>query len=94
MSTLFVLQGTTMERSLGSLSIPSASMSFVDTISVMICVILYDSLVVPFFKRIGRPISMLQRIGRWAPRSTDVLLVWAVPADSICREAYLLDYAC
>lgn len=43
MSTLFVLQGTTMERSLGSTQIPAASMSFINTVAVMICVVLYDS---------------------------------------------------
>jgi peptide/histidine transporter 3/4 len=42
MNTLFVLQGTTMDRGFFGIQIPAASMSFVNTVAVMICVVIYD----------------------------------------------------
>jgi hypothetical protein len=45
MGTLFVLQGTAMDTKMGSFTIPAASLSAVNTIAVMICVLLYDRVV-------------------------------------------------
>jgi hypothetical protein len=54
-----------MERSIGTsgLKLPAASISFANTFGVLISVPLYDLVLVPFAKRIGRPISYMARIG-------------------------------
>ncbi|XP_076908553.1 protein NRT1/ PTR FAMILY 5.2-like isoform X1 [Bidens hawaiensis] len=65
-STLFVKQGTTLERKIGSFEIPPASLAGFVTISMLISVVLYDR----FFVRImakwtknPRGITLLQRMG-------------------------------
>ncbi|KAI3407497.1 uncharacterized protein J3R85_020953 [Psidium guajava] len=65
-NTLFVKQGTTLDRSIGSFQIPPASLSGFVTISMLVSVVLYDR----FFVRImqkwtknPRGISLLQRMG-------------------------------
>ncbi|KAK9124417.1 hypothetical protein Sjap_014019 [Stephania japonica] len=66
MSTMFVLQGNTMDPHLGSFEIPSASLSVFDTISVIIWVPLYDRLIVPIASKFtGRKngFTQLQRMG-------------------------------
>lgn len=63
MSTLFVLQGSAMNRYLGSWAVPAAIISVLDTASVLIWVPIYDMVIDPYFKRIGRPISRLTRMG-------------------------------
>ncbi|RWW80829.1 hypothetical protein BHE74_00010804, partial [Ensete ventricosum] len=66
MSTLFVVQGMVMDRSIGSFVIPPASMSTVDVISVIVWVLLYDNIVVPVARRFTgneRGFSDVQRMG-------------------------------
>ncbi|KAF8662870.1 hypothetical protein HU200_055450 [Digitaria exilis] len=67
MSTMFVLQGNTLDQRMGpKFSIPSATLSMVDTISVIIWVPVYDRIIVPFARSItGRPrgFTQLQRMG-------------------------------
>jgi len=63
MSTMFVIQGTGMDTSLGSLTIPPATVSVLDSLSVLGFVFLYDLVIAPYFIKIGKPISHLQRIG-------------------------------
>ena len=63
MTTMFVLQGEGMDTALGSLNVAPATVSVLDSISVIICVFLYDMLIVPAFKKWGHPISPLVRIG-------------------------------
>ncbi|KAL8227381.1 hypothetical protein R6Q57_017213 [Mikania cordata] len=65
-STLFVKQGTTLERKIGSFEIPPASLAGFVTMSMLISVVLYDR----FFVRImakwtknPRGITLLQRMG-------------------------------
>lgn len=65
-NTLFVKQGTTLDRALGSFKIPPASLAGFVTISMLISVVLYDR----FFVRImqkwtknPRGITLLQRMG-------------------------------
>ncbi|XP_050216451.1 protein NRT1/ PTR FAMILY 5.2-like [Mercurialis annua] len=65
-NTLFVKQGTTLDRKIGSFKIPPASLSGFITISMLISVVLYDK----FFVRImqkwtnnPRGITLLQRMG-------------------------------
>ncbi|MFS7916487.1 putative proton-dependent oligopeptide transporter family, MFS transporter superfamily [Helianthus anomalus] len=65
-STLFVKQGTTLERKIGSFEIPPASLAGFVTISMLVSVVLYDR----FFVRImakwtknPRGVTLLQRMG-------------------------------
>ncbi|KQJ97034.1 protein NRT1/ PTR FAMILY 5.2 [Brachypodium distachyon] len=68
-NTLFVKQGTTLERHVGSqdgFEIPPASLQGFVTISMLVSVVLYDRLFVPFMRRLTknpRGISLLQRMG-------------------------------
>ncbi|KAE8717838.1 Protein NRT1/ PTR FAMILY 5.1 [Hibiscus syriacus] len=66
-NTLFVKQGTTMDRSIGSsFQIPAASLGSFVTLSMLISVPLYDRHFVPFMRqRTGNPrgITLLQRLG-------------------------------
>lgn len=68
MSTLFVLQGQTMNAHMGNsgFQIPSASLSIFDTISVIFWVPIYDRLIVPYARKYtGKKngLTQLQRIG-------------------------------
>ncbi|XP_057825264.2 protein NRT1/ PTR FAMILY 5.1 isoform X2 [Cryptomeria japonica] len=67
-NTLFVKQGTTLERHVGpgGFEIPAASLSAFITLSMLIAVPIYDRHVVPLLRRhTGNPrgITMLQRMG-------------------------------
>jgi dipeptide/tripeptide permease len=65
-NTLFVKQGTTLERDIGSFKIPSASLAAFVTISMLISVMLYDRFFVKIMKRWTknpRGITLLQRMG-------------------------------
>ncbi|VAH56439.1 unnamed protein product [Triticum turgidum subsp. durum] len=67
MSTMFVLQGNTLDASIGpKFKIPSASLSIFDTLSVIAWVPVYDRLLVPAVRSVtGRPrgFTQLQRMG-------------------------------
>ncbi|KAJ6719379.1 PROTEIN NRT1/ PTR FAMILY 5.2-RELATED [Salix purpurea] len=65
-NTLFVKQGTTLDRQIGSFEVPPASLAGFVTLSMLVCVVLYDR----FFVRIARRwtknprgITLLQRMG-------------------------------
>nr|XP_043615324.1 protein NRT1/ PTR FAMILY 5.2-like [Erigeron canadensis] len=65
-STLFVKQGTTLERNIGSFVIPPASLAGFVTLSMLICVVLYDRVFVRImakWTKNPRGISLLQRMG-------------------------------
>ncbi|KAF5752612.1 Major facilitator superfamily protein isoform 1 [Tripterygium wilfordii] len=66
-NTLFVKQGTTLDRKLGpSFEIPAASLGSFVTLSMLLSVPMYDQYFVPFMrKRTGnrRGITLLQRLG-------------------------------
>ncbi|KAL8161948.1 hypothetical protein V2J09_013437 [Rumex salicifolius] len=65
-STLFVKQGTTLDRRIGGFHIPPASLAGFVTISMLICVVLYDRFFVPLTRRLTknpRGITLLQRMG-------------------------------
>ncbi|TYH50769.1 hypothetical protein ES332_D10G228000v1 [Gossypium tomentosum] len=66
-NTLFVKQGTTMDRSLGSsFQIPAASLGSFVTSSMLLSVPMYDRYFVPFMRqKTGNPrgITLLQRLG-------------------------------
>ncbi len=52
-----------MDTQLGTIMIPPATISAVDTIAVLVGVVLYDKVLAPLMIRAGRPITTLQRIG-------------------------------
>lgn len=47
----------------GSFTIPAASLAMVDTLSVVLLIPLYDGLFIPLMRRLGRPVTLLGRIG-------------------------------
>ncbi|MCL7026475.1 hypothetical protein MKW94_026107 [Papaver nudicaule] len=65
--TLFVKQGTTLDRSIGrSFEIPPASLAAFVTLSMLICVVLYDLVFVKIMRKWTknpRGITLLQRMG-------------------------------
>ncbi|KAL7240060.1 hypothetical protein ACSBR2_005843 [Camellia fascicularis] len=66
MSTMFVEQGTMMDTAIGSFSIPAASLSTFDTISVIFWVPVYDTFLIPIARKFtgkARGFSELQRMG-------------------------------
>ncbi|XP_008340556.2 protein NRT1/ PTR FAMILY 8.3-like [Malus sylvestris] len=66
MSTMFVEQGTMMDTSIGAFTIPPASLSTFDVISVIFWVPVYDRFIVPIARRFTgkeRGFSELQRMG-------------------------------
>ncbi|KAK8548659.1 hypothetical protein V6N13_054563 [Hibiscus sabdariffa] len=65
-NTLFIKQGTTLDRRMGHFHIPPASLAAFVTISMLICVVLYDRFFVPFIQKWTknpRGITLLQRMG-------------------------------
>ncbi|KAL6526621.1 hypothetical protein OROGR_015711 [Orobanche gracilis] len=65
-STLFIKQGTTLNRKIGSFQIPPSSLTGFVTLSMLISVVLYDRFLVKILKkwtRNPRGISLLQRMG-------------------------------
>ncbi|XP_042480534.1 protein NRT1/ PTR FAMILY 8.3-like [Macadamia integrifolia] len=66
MSTMFVEQGMVMERTLGSFTIPAASLSTSNIIGVIIWVLIYEKILVPIARKFTgkeRGLSELQRMG-------------------------------
>lgn len=66
MSTLFVEQGMAMDTTVGSFTIPAASLIVFDIISVIFWVPLYDRIIVPLARKFTgqeRGFSELQRMG-------------------------------
>ncbi|KAL3739942.1 hypothetical protein ACJRO7_021250 [Eucalyptus globulus] len=65
-NTLFVKQGTTLDRSMGSFKIPPASLAGFTTASMLVCIVVYDRVFVKIMRRWTknpRGISLLQRMG-------------------------------
>ncbi|KAI9153045.1 hypothetical protein LWI28_004911 [Acer negundo] len=67
MSTMFVLQGNTMDPHIGpKFEIPSASLSLFDTVSVIFWAPVYDRIIVPYVRKFTgheRGFTQLQRMG-------------------------------
>ncbi|KAJ0494649.1 putative proton-dependent oligopeptide transporter family, PTR2 family proton/oligopeptide symporter [Helianthus annuus] len=66
MSTMFVEQGMMMDTTIGSFTIPAASLSSFDVISVIFWVPVYDRILVPIARKFtnqGRGFTELQRMG-------------------------------
>ena len=65
-NTLFVKQGTTLDRGISSFNIPSASLVGFVTIFMLFSVVIYDRFFVPTMRRLTknpRGINLLQRMG-------------------------------
>ncbi|KAL8104872.1 hypothetical protein AgCh_028876 [Apium graveolens] len=65
-NTLFVKQGTTLDRNIGSFKIPPASLAGFVTLSMLVCVVLYDRVFVKIIRKWTnnpRGITILQRMG-------------------------------
>lgn len=65
-SSMFLEQGMALDKRIGSFTIPPATLSSFDVISVIIWVPIYDKLLIPIARRLTRNergISQLQRIG-------------------------------
>ncbi|XP_043693845.1 protein NRT1/ PTR FAMILY 5.2-like [Telopea speciosissima] len=65
-NTLFVKQGTTLDTSIGSFHIPPASLAAFVTISMLICVVIYDRFFVKMMRKWTknpRGVTLLQRMG-------------------------------
>ncbi|EHA8591499.1 protein NRT1/ PTR FAMILY 8.1 [Cocos nucifera] len=67
MNSIFLIQGDTLDPQMGPhFKIPPASLSMVDTISVILCVPIYDRIVVPVARRFTgneRGLTQLTRMG-------------------------------
>ncbi|KAL7220058.1 hypothetical protein ACSBR2_013006 [Camellia fascicularis] len=65
-NTLFVKQGRTLDRNVGGFKIPAASLAGFVTLSMLICVVLYDQYFVKIMRKLTknpRGITLLQRMG-------------------------------
>ncbi|KAL7177607.1 hypothetical protein ACSBR2_030881 [Camellia fascicularis] len=65
-NTLFVKQGTTLHRKFGGFSIPPASLAGFITLSMLVCVVIYDRYFVKLMRKWTknpRGITLLQRMG-------------------------------
>jgi len=66
MSSIFIEQGHTMDNHVGPFTVPPASLATFEVISVMVCIPLYDAVLVPLARRATgkeRGLSQLQRLG-------------------------------
>ncbi|KAJ6812407.1 protein NRT1/ PTR FAMILY 5.2-like [Iris pallida] len=96
--TLFVKQGSTLDRSMGPrFKIPAASLAAFVTIFMLISIVVYDRFFVPAVRRYTknpRGITMLQRMGIGLAMHVVIMLV-AVLAErkrlSVIREEALFD---
>lgn len=66
-NTLFIKQGTTLDKSMGkNFKLPPASLGAFVTVTMLVCVVLYDRVFVKFIKKWTknpRGITLLQRLG-------------------------------
>ncbi|KAJ0967521.1 hypothetical protein J5N97_024438 [Dioscorea zingiberensis] len=65
-NTLFVKQGTTLDRNIGHFKIPPASLQAFITVTMLIAVVIYDRWFIPFIRKWTknpRGITLLQRFG-------------------------------
>ncbi|XP_021721864.1 protein NRT1/ PTR FAMILY 5.2-like [Chenopodium quinoa] len=76
--TLFVKQGTTLDRSIGKFHIPPACLTGFTTFSMLVCVVLYDKIFVKFMRKLTknpRGITLLQRMGLGLVIHTIIMIV-------------------
>ncbi|KAL2921286.1 Protein NRT1/ PTR FAMILY 5.2 [Bienertia sinuspersici] len=76
--TLFVKQGTTLDRSIGKFEIPPASLTGFTTFSMLVFVIIYDKIFVRFMRKMTknpRGITLLQRMGLGLILHTIIMII-------------------
>ncbi|KAB2040048.1 hypothetical protein ES319_D02G053300v1 [Gossypium barbadense] len=89
-NTLFIKQGTTLDRHIGNFKIPPASLAGFVTISMLVCVVLYDRFFVPVIRKWTnnpRGITLLQRMG------IGLVLHFIIMAVASLTERYRLNVA-
>lgn len=89
-NTLFVKQGTTLDRHIGSFKIPPASLAAFVTLSLLVCVVLYDRFFVRIMQRLTknpRGITLLQRMGIGLVLHTIIMVVASVTENYRLRVA-------
>ncbi|RLN17709.1 protein NRT1/ PTR FAMILY 8.3-like [Panicum miliaceum] len=92
-----VTQGMVLDPSLGSFKVPPASLSTFDTLSVILCVPIYDYILVPLARRFTgneRGFTELQRMGIGLVISVITMSVAAIleiKRLAIAREQHLVD---
>ncbi|GBF90734.1 hypothetical protein Rsub_03035 [Raphidocelis subcapitata] len=62
-STLLPFTGDSLQRGMGAIKVPAASMSFANQLAMLASLLAYDFLVVPLARRRGWRITAMQRIG-------------------------------
>ncbi|PPR91998.1 hypothetical protein GOBAR_AA28696 [Gossypium barbadense] len=88
--TLFIKQGTTLDRHIGNFKIPPASLAGFVTISMLVCVVLYDRFFGPVIRKWTnnpRGITLLQRMG------IGLVLHFVIMAVASLTERYRLNVA-
>lgn len=61
--TMLPLTGNVMDRQLGHIQVPAASMSFANPVGMLLSVVLYDRVIAPIAYKMRRPIKPMSRIG-------------------------------
>ncbi|KAI9122185.1 hypothetical protein K1719_006874 [Acacia pycnantha] len=96
--TLFIKQGTKLDKSMGPhFEIPPASLAAFTTIFMLVSLVIYDLLFVPFMRRFTknpRGITMLQRLGTGLVLHTIILVTASLVERkrlSVAREKHLLE---
>uniref|UniRef100_A0A0D9YIS6 Major facilitator superfamily (MFS) profile domain-containing protein n=1 Tax=Oryza glumipatula TaxID=40148 RepID=A0A0D9YIS6_9ORYZ len=75
-TTTFILQGDTLDRSLGRFKVPAAALSIFHTLSVILWVALYDRAIVPLARRVTRHdggFTQLARMGVGLDQAPDAM---------------------
>ncbi|XP_019053892.1 PREDICTED: protein NRT1/ PTR FAMILY 5.2-like isoform X2 [Nelumbo nucifera] len=88
--TLFIKQGTTLDRSIGSFQIPPASLVAFVTISMLVSVVIYDKVFVKMMRRWTknpRGITLLQRMGVGLALHVVIMLVASLTERKRLRVA-------
>ncbi|GLU08211.1 hypothetical protein SLE2022_251350 [Rubroshorea leprosula] len=91
-NTLFVKQGTTLDRAIGSFKVPPASLIAFVTLSMLISVVLYDRFFVAIMRRWTknpRGITLLQRMGIGLVFHIIIMLVTSF-TESLCLWEWLM----
>lgn len=63
MSTAFQNQGCQMNLELAGTEIPVSALNCFDTLSILMLVPVFDQFLYPYCKKMGYPLTMLQKIG-------------------------------
>ncbi|CAO2832205.1 unnamed protein product [Amaranthus hypochondriacus] len=79
--TLFVKQGTTLDRSMGKFNIPPACLTGFTTFSMLVSVVIYDRIFVKLMRKLTknpRGITLLQRMGLGLVLHTIIMIIASI----------------